>query len=295
MPAGEPSLLTTGQAAKLCSVTPDTILKWIRKGRLSGVRTAGGHYRIERRDLEPLMAPRRPADATANRLSECDRQRLRCWEYLSDRGTVRDECQQCVVYRVRAARCFLMAGMEQDVGHVRQFCQTSCEDCVCYRQAQGLATTVLVISKDDDFVKVLDGHQSEGIALRFAADAYQASAIIHDFRPAFAVVDVEPTPGGEARLLESLATDRRVPGLRIVAVVPRRMAGRKRRLAKMDSVIGVLEKPLGGHEVAEVIDDFLVNFTRAGDGSPWTPVHPRERRLTDKCPSQSRGSITSTS
>ena len=27
-------LVTTGQAAKLCAVTPDTILKWIKKNRI---------------------------------------------------------------------------------------------------------------------------------------------------------------------------------------------------------------------------------------------------------------------
>ena len=56
MLADGPDLLTTGQAARLCSVTPDTVLKWIKKGRLRGVRTAGGHYRIERRLLDPLIA-----------------------------------------------------------------------------------------------------------------------------------------------------------------------------------------------------------------------------------------------
>jgi excisionase family DNA binding protein len=41
MSSDQRNLLSTGRAAELCSVTPDTILKWIKRGRLSGVRTAG--------------------------------------------------------------------------------------------------------------------------------------------------------------------------------------------------------------------------------------------------------------
>ncbi len=56
MPANKSNLLTTGQAAKLCEVTPDTVLKWIRKGRLRGGRTAGGHFRINLIDGEKMKA-----------------------------------------------------------------------------------------------------------------------------------------------------------------------------------------------------------------------------------------------
>ena len=34
--------LSTGQAAGICSVSPDTILKWIRSGKLPARKTAGG-------------------------------------------------------------------------------------------------------------------------------------------------------------------------------------------------------------------------------------------------------------
>ncbi|MBK5294232.1 MAG: helix-turn-helix domain-containing protein [Acidobacteriia bacterium] len=46
---------STGEVARLCSVNPDTVLKWIKKGRLAATRTAGGHYRIEKHDLAALV------------------------------------------------------------------------------------------------------------------------------------------------------------------------------------------------------------------------------------------------
>ncbi|MFH1919839.1 MAG: helix-turn-helix domain-containing protein [Planctomycetota bacterium] len=259
MPADEPNLLTTGQAAKLCSVTPDTVLKWIKKGRLDGVRTAGGHYRVERRELEPLLLSQRPARSPSPQLPECYPQGLRCWEYLSDRGEVRDNCQECVVYRVRAARCFLMAGLEPDVGHARQFCQSSCEDCVYYRRVNGLATNVLVITSDDEFIRRLAGEEDASISLRFAANAYEASAIIHDFQPAFAVIDVEHIPAGDEGLLDSLAADARVPGLRVIVVVPAGTAGWKHGWRKHDLVVSVLEKPLGSRPITAVINSLPVD------------------------------------
>ena len=52
--------LSTGQAAARCSVSPDTVLKWIRSGLLPSRRTVGGHNRIAETDLEKLLD-----DATA--------------------------------------------------------------------------------------------------------------------------------------------------------------------------------------------------------------------------------------
>jgi excisionase family DNA binding protein len=259
MATDKANLLTTGQAAQLCSVTPDTILKWIKKGRLEGVRTAGGHYRIERRSLELLVPSARPGEGVSRQFFDGYPQGLHCWEYLSERGVIRDDCRQCVVYRVRAARCFLLADMETDVGHARRFCESSCEDCAFYRRIKGLATKVLFITSDDDLIAELTTEDSEGVALCFARNAYEASAIIHDFRPAFVAIDVERAPSVDAELLDSLATDPRVPGLRVILVVPPGTKRRRRRLPRGDLVASILEKPFGTRQVAEAINTIRVN------------------------------------
>ena len=243
-------LLTTGQAAKVCSVTPDTILKWIKKGRLNGVRTAGGHYRIHRQDIEPLIALPLPAE---RQHSAAHARNMPCWEYLGERGVIRDDCRDCVVYRGRAARCFKMAGMEADIGHVRQFCRGSCEDCVYYRRVNGLSTNVLVITPDEELVDLLADEADESVTLRFARNPYEASAAICEFRPAFAAIDMECIPTGGEELLDSLASDPRIPGLKIILVTP---AGRRRRLPKSDLIVGVLEKPLVTGRLAATINSY---------------------------------------
>lgn len=255
--------LTTGQAAKVCSVTPDTILKWLKKGRLNGVRTAGGHYRIQRQDLEPLVASPNPAESHPRQLPASHPRSVRCWEYLGERGAIRDDCRDCVVYRVRAARCFKMAGMEADIGHVRQFCRGSCEDCVYYRRVNGLATNVLVISSDEELVDLLAGEEDESVTLRFARNPYEASAAMCEFRPAFAAIDVECIPTGGEEFFDCLAGDPRIPGLKIILVAP---VGRRRRLPRSDLVVGVLEKPFGTGRLAATINSYPLGLpTREGN------------------------------
>ncbi len=255
--------LTTGQAAKLCSVTPDTVLKWIKKGSLEAVRTAGGHYRIKREHLTPLLTEGQVSPPNlpdrANRVP----QRLRCWEYFSRGGAVRDECEACVVYRTRAAWCFQMAMLEPDIGHAHRFCQTTCEDCVYFQRMSGMPTKVLVVTADRDLVRRLKDHEFEGIALRIARNAYEASAVVHGFLPGFAVVDADALPAGDDGLLEGLANDPRLPGLKIIVAVSR---DEDRQLGNGPSahlVSRVIEKPFGLDQIAAVIDGFPVESIEA--------------------------------
>lgn len=52
---GQPLAYSTGQAARCCFVTSDTILNWIHAGSLEAQRTAGGQYRIRREELLRFM------------------------------------------------------------------------------------------------------------------------------------------------------------------------------------------------------------------------------------------------
>ena len=77
-------LFTTGEVARRCSVKPDTVLKWIKRGRLRAARTLGGHYRVEERDILPLLSkPASVETASAPKVSLLS-QPLRCWEYMSE-------------------------------------------------------------------------------------------------------------------------------------------------------------------------------------------------------------------
>lgn len=213
--------LTTGEAARMCSVTSDAVQKWIQKGRLTAQRTAGGHYRIARRDIEPFVTA--PAQARWFRAppEKCKPQPLRCWEYLSVNGTVHEACRKCVVYRVRASWCFAVLGRAEGTEHSRVFCraQTSCQECAYYQQVCSVPPRVLVVGPPAAMRKMLGESGAEGLALEFASGSYQASTLIGEFRPVFVVVDEEMLGPGESDLLDCLTHETRVPGLKVILAV----------------------------------------------------------------------------
>ncbi|MDX8401486.1 MAG: response regulator [Mariprofundaceae bacterium] len=54
---------TTGEAARICGVSINTIKNWIRRGRLEAVRTPGGHWRIPAAALDAFLTRLRTENA----------------------------------------------------------------------------------------------------------------------------------------------------------------------------------------------------------------------------------------
>ena len=49
-----PTVLTTSEVSRLLGVSPNTVTRWAREGRLPCRLTLGGHHRFERRVIEEL-------------------------------------------------------------------------------------------------------------------------------------------------------------------------------------------------------------------------------------------------
>ncbi len=210
-------LLTTGEVAKLCGVTPDAVLKWIKGGKLPATRTAGGHYRVARRNLTTLgLGGLEDEGGAAAMFAEQTGPPARCWEYFGSGGAPLESCRSCLVYAARAQNCFALAQLREQGGHRRQFCQTECRDCAFYRAGHGMATTVLVVSRDDALTRRLAAQvDPERIALRFARSGYESSTLIGSLRPAVVVMDSDLPEVREGLLPESIMEDERMRGARV--------------------------------------------------------------------------------
>ncbi len=242
-------LLSTGKAARLCSVKPDTVLKWITKGRLPARRTAGGHYRVDERDLAVLLSQDRGCDKIwEERAALCSRP-MRCWEYMNNGpGT---ECQDCVVYRVHATWCFRVANLVRGDGQGKRFCTGLCQECPYYRRVHGLPTNVLVITQDEKLIQELAKRESEAVAFRFARRGYDASAIVTVFRPAFVIFDQAILDSLGVALLDALASDPRTAGARIVLAVRKGTIGRR---VHSSAVFATIEEPFHADEIVALVN-----------------------------------------
>jgi len=54
-PQTEQDLLTPSQVAALFHVDPKTVTRWANAGKLSSIRTLGGHRRFRRDEVEKLL------------------------------------------------------------------------------------------------------------------------------------------------------------------------------------------------------------------------------------------------
>lgn len=119
------SYLTTGQAAAIFSIDPDTVLRWIKRGYIPTIRTPGGHYRILRNTFLKKMI----GDNFLSEEETLQKSIPYCWEFNSGSGKLHDECKQCIVFQARAQRCYELCQIPAEIGHSKLVCLESCQDC----------------------------------------------------------------------------------------------------------------------------------------------------------------------
>jgi excisionase family DNA binding protein len=240
----EPDLLTTGEAAKLCGVTSDAVLKWIKKGRFPAIRTSGGHFRIARKTLQSLgyLDDLPTRDAPQQNVAP-----KHCWEYFCRNMNPPEACRECIVYRARIEKCYEVAELGEKIGHNRQFCQATCQNCSFFRSCKGLATTVLVVTSDESLISQLKSEANAGsIALRFAHCGYESSMLIDTFHPSIIVMDSSLPEVKDGRLIESMVRDERVLGVKVL------IAQRDGNRVPVPTGVLAIEPPFGVERIEQV-------------------------------------------
>jgi excisionase family DNA binding protein len=250
---GDSEYVSTGAAARLPGVTPDTVLKWIKRGRLEARRTAGGHYRVSKAALRWLRGEGEEK-SSAGAADAAPRPPLYCWEYHASGGVVRPECEQCNAYQAKALRCYELRCLPSGLGSPSDFCTTVCEACGYYRQHVHGPVRVLVVS---DSVSLRDelqrGSQHRPVRFEFAAREYECAAIVDGFRPELVLIDCTLPRSVWTSLVSCMADDPRAAGLRIVLAQRRTRRGSSGGAQAGPPVHAIVGLPLDWDELDHVL------------------------------------------
>ncbi len=242
---------STGQVASLCAVTPDTVLKWVKAGRLPSQRTPGGHYRIPRSALQNLLGERSARNGEHQTIKP-RRPFQYCWEFNSESGEISAECNECIIYRVRVGRCYETIHFGDIPGHSQQFCRGSCEDCEYYHVVREQRLNVLVVTDKPKLRATIQADEVErNFNLSFAVCEYDCSMLVEKFRPDYAIVDCSLGTERAKEFAGHLHEDPRIPFVRVILAGTRDTFPRKCDR----EVFAFIEHPFNGKDLAALIDD----------------------------------------
>lgn len=239
-------LMTTGQAAKFCSVTRDTVCKWIRAGRLTAQRTAGGHARIAKEDLETLLRDKCTRTETHPTGEE---HFYYCWEFYGEKE-LSPECSDCLVYQTRTQRCYEIARRFPESGVRLTHCDTDCSDCDYFKLVHGSDVNILVLTESEEQLRMLrSGAPAAPFNLEIATCEYDCSRLLNSFRPDYIVVDCCSGRKPVESILGHLSKDPRISFSKIV------LAGELSGLSEVckSQVFAWLKRPFG----VEQLEGFL--------------------------------------
>jgi excisionase family DNA binding protein len=238
--------LSTGKAAKALSVTPDTVLKWIKSGKLDARRTAGGHYRIHPGEIERLRlpAPAPPADRAepaANRVMPY------CWEY-NNAGESSKACKECIVYRTHTQRCYELIKIEPEIGHKKLYCAGGCWNCDYFHNICEEATGLLFVTNDEALgASLKKDAESRKFKIEVADCGYACSAFVGQFRPDYILVDCGMGKDAVRHMIRHLMEDTRIPRIRVI------LAGDKKEFPNDCGTFTHIEKPFGIEDVTKCL------------------------------------------
>jgi excisionase family DNA binding protein len=126
---------TTNDIAKMCNVTRQTVINWIKNGKLRANLTPGGHRRVLREDLVPFFESNQLDPCVIEEYEQENRKRAPyCWEYFAvgfPGRNSRHECDRCLIKEARAKRCFVLSHRFRKDGDA---CQTGCERCGYFKR-----------------------------------------------------------------------------------------------------------------------------------------------------------------
>jgi tRNA 2-thiouridine synthesizing protein E len=256
--------VSTGSAAKLLSVSADTVLRWIKQGKLPARKTFGGHYRISRASIESML--KRETGPPPGVEGKDSGTFLYCWEYNSLEGKLREECRSCLVYQVRGSRCYEISEQLRQMRRGASYCSTACEECAYFKDQKRRQINILVITDNEELKNsLMERAMLSRYNVRFTSCEYECSAIVDNFRPEYVVMDCTMDWQKRQELCFHLATDPRIPEIKIILAVS---ADRKSSESSSGSLL-VAGQPFTFKDMENYVENYysLQEIQEGGDES----------------------------
>jgi excisionase family DNA binding protein len=254
MDKSKKEMVSTGQAAKLCAVTPDTILKWIKKSKIEAIQTAGGHYRIDREVLMPFITSADQASEEA--LQPEANQITYCWEYHAKDGHMNENCRECMIFKSKAEKCYLMAGLGEEGGHAGIYCKNSCYECEYFHFINKKLINVLVITENNNLQNKLQSEPQNDIIVKFSCCGYDTATIIQNFNPDFIVLDETLVNSSYDEICKHLIKDPKLHKSQVVLAISTRLKGKKLQ----EGICATIHLPFSISDLAECFGQLRKNM-----------------------------------
>ena len=207
--------LTTTEAATMLFVAPDTVLKWVKAGKIKSYRAPGGHSRIPLESVTALLAEQNGDDFWLEPKSHKSYQY--CWQQLDPDSKIKDDCKKCLNYIYRTERCYKLRKSSDGIGCIRIGCDMSCEECDYYKLVCDQVLNVLIMSESR---KTLSDRPKpnfiQDMKIEFVADEYECSYIIEKFRADYFMIDLALGLKRIWTFCRHLYNDPRIPFARII-------------------------------------------------------------------------------
>ncbi|MBF0104664.1 MAG: helix-turn-helix domain-containing protein [Deltaproteobacteria bacterium] len=254
MPKKQQRYFSTGQAARLCSVTPDTVLKWIKAKKIEAVCTAGGHYRIPRETVAALVPNQfQDTDAPLTKQKLKSRRHFQfCWEHFARQGDLSKDCLKCIVYKSRCMRCWEVSSLSSEHGFSGIYCKTSCDQCTYKNDMRSQPYNIMIITNNKALKSALvEEGESTRFVVRFSSTEYECSGLIDQFRPDYAVIDCAGFKKNRCEeWCESLLGDPRIPEMKIILA----KNSRQKFSDKNKRIIKVIANPFNAGDLVQALD-----------------------------------------
>ncbi len=239
---------TTSQVAEILSVSSDTVLRWVRSGKIPSYRTLGGHSRIPAQVIEGLVRDTERADRIPAGLKG-DQPHLRCWDFYAQAGG-ESTCRECPTFRSRSRRCYEIRFIPEDFEQLGLSCPTSCQKCEYFRIARPQATSALIVSRSEKWLRKLgDQAVDPELVLRFARSEYECARVVEEFRPDFFVLDSGVGTSRTREICRHLHADPRVPISRVL------ITSRRPRWSEAcdREICGWIKKPFSATQLRDLV------------------------------------------